>query len=156
MQLGSNRNLFDFTVNTNVAYAHYLAVVALTNPDPDQQASKVDGEAFFITNGEPRCFWDFTRLVWRYAGDTTRPDEVWVITKPWALLLAGILEWVFWGFQLGNAPLSRTKVRLSCMTRYFSIEKAKKRLGYQPLVGLEEGLKPAVEDCVRRHQATQT
>lgn len=168
VQLGSNRNLFDFTENTNVAYAHYLAAIALTkcqkNPDPDhqqqQQAPKddnrVDGEAFFITNGEPRCFWDFTRLVWRYAGDMTHPDQVWVITRPWALLLAGILEWVFWGLGLGKAPLTRTKVRLSCMTRYYSIEKAKKRLGYKPLIGLEEGLRPAVEDCVRRRKTTQS
>lgn len=169
VQLGSNRNLFDFTENTNVAYGHYLAAVALTkckkDPDPDHQQqqqqvpeddNRVDGEAFFITNGEPRYFWDFTRLVWRYAGDTTHPDQVWVITRPWALLLAGILEWVFWGLGLGKAPLTRTKVRLSCMTRYFSIEKAKKRLGYKPLIGLEEGLRPAAEDCVRRRKATQS
>ncbi|RHZ47894.1 hypothetical protein CDV55_101023 [Aspergillus turcosus] len=160
VQIGDNRNLFDFTENTNVAYGHYLAAAALVGcqndlPLPGDEA-KVDGEAFFITNDKPRCFWDFTRLVWGYAGDTTRPEQVWVISRPWALVLAGLLEWVFWALGLGEAPLTRTKVRLSCMTRYFCIDKAKRRLGYKPLVGLEDGLRTAVEDCVRRRMAAQS
>ncbi|KAI1526240.1 hydroxysteroid dehydrogenase [Pyrenophora tritici-repentis] len=158
VQIGDNRNLFDFTENTNVAHAHYLAAVALARchrhlPRDDV---RVDGEAFFVTNDESRYFWDFTRLVWGYAGDTTRPDQVWVITKTWALLLAGLLEWTFWALGLGEPPLTRTKVRLSCMTRHFCIDKAKKRLGYTPLVGLEEGLRQAVEDCVRRRKIEQS
>lgn len=43
-------------------------------------------------------------------------------------------------------------VRLSCMTRYFCIDKAKKRLGYKPLIGLREGLKKAVEGCISRRR----
>ncbi|RAH50582.1 C-3 sterol dehydrogenase/C-4 decarboxylase family protein [Aspergillus brunneoviolaceus CBS 621.78] len=142
--IGDNQNRFDFTENTNVAHAHYLAAAALR-----AQLSK-NGEAFFITNDEPRCFWDFTRLVWRFAGDTTRGEQVWVIPRPWALRLAGFLEWVFWALGLGQPPLTRTKVRLSCMTRYFCIDKAKTPLGYRPVVGLEEGLQRAVEDCLSR------
>jgi sterol-4alpha-carboxylate 3-dehydrogenase (decarboxylating) len=158
VQIGNNLNLFDFTENTNVAHAHYLAAVALAryHTHLPRDDVRVDGEAFFVTNDESRYFWDFTRLVWGYAGDTTRPEQVWVITKTWALLLAGLLEWTFWALRLGEPPLTRTKVRLSCMTRHFCIDKAKKRLGYAPLVGLEEGLKQAVEDCVRRREAEKS
>ncbi|KAF9729818.1 3-beta hydroxysteroid dehydrogenase/isomerase [Paraphaeosphaeria minitans] len=157
-QIGDNGNLFDFTENTNVAHAHYLAAAALARcqENPPLDDARVDGEAFLITNDEPRYFWDFTRTIWRYAGDTTRPNQVWVITKVWALLLAGLLEWVFWIFKLGEPPLTRTKVRLSCMTRYFCIDKAKNRLGYRPLVSLEEGLRQGVEDCMRRRNAEQS
>jgi sterol-4alpha-carboxylate 3-dehydrogenase (decarboxylating) len=42
------------------------------------------------------------------------------------------------------------------MTRYFCIDKAKKRLGYKPIVGLREGLKQAVEDCVIRRKEEQS
>lgn len=155
VQIGDNRNLFDFTENTNVAYAHYLAAAALVKSQESLPADdvRVDGEAFFVTNDEPLPFWDFTRLVWEYAGDVTRPDQVWVLKRSWALLLAGLLEWTFWAFGLGEAPLTRTKVRLSCMTRYFCIDKAKKRLGYKPIVGLRDGLKQAVEDCLSRRKA---
>lgn len=157
-QIGDNRNLFDFTANTNIAYAHYLAATALArcNETLPLDDARVDGEAFFITNDEPRCFWDFTRQVWKLAGDTTRPNEVWVITKSWAMLLAGMLEWVFWSLRLGEPPLTRTKVRLSCMTRYFCIDKAKKRLGYKPLVGIDEELRKGVEDCMRRRNTQQS
>ncbi|PYI34464.1 C-3 sterol dehydrogenase/C-4 decarboxylase family protein [Aspergillus indologenus CBS 114.80] len=162
-QIGDNRNRFDFTERTNVAHAHYLAAAALLaqlekchdspgvqEDEGDDDKTKVDGEAFFITNGEPRCFWDFTRLVWGFAGDTTPRERVWVIPRPWALRLAGVLEWACWALGLGQPSLTQTKVRLSCMTRSFCIEKAKTRLGYRPVVGLEEGLQRAVEDCLRR------
>lgn len=162
VQLGQNQNLFDFTENTNVAHAHYLAAVALTKQQQQQQqqrqipdSERVDGEAFFITNDEPRYFWDFTRLAWRYAGDTTRPEQVWTVPRRGAFVLAWVLEWVFWALRLGDPPLTRMKVRLCSMTRYFSVDKAKKRLGYTPLVGLEEGLRLAVADCVRRREVEQ-
>lgn len=162
VQIGANRNLFDFTENTNVAYAHYLAAAALARHGNSEavpvadDGERVDGEAFFVTNAEPRYFWDFTRLVWRLAGDQTRPDQIWTITRPWALLLAGALEWIFWALRLGESPLTRTKVRLSCMTRYFCIDKAEKRLGYRPLVGLEDGLRRGVQDCLARRAAQRT
>lgn len=154
-QLGSNRNLFDFTDNTNVAYAHCLAAVKLHEqrkmthpPGPDM---RVDGEVFIVTNDEPRYFWDLTRRVWQIAGDKTRPDEIITIPRFPAMVIATILEWAFWAIGLGEPPLSRTKVRLSCMTRYFCIDKAKKRLGYAPLISLDEALVRGVTDCKMRH-----
>jgi sterol-4alpha-carboxylate 3-dehydrogenase (decarboxylating) len=36
------------------------------------------------------------------------------------------------------------------MTRYFCVDKAKKRLGYKPIVGLKDGLKRVVDDRVSR------
>jgi sterol-4alpha-carboxylate 3-dehydrogenase (decarboxylating) len=154
-QLGSNRNLFDFTDNTNVAHAHCLAAVKLHEqrkmkklPGPDM---RVDGEVFIVTNDEPHFFWDFTRRVWQIAGDKTRPDEIVTIPRFPAMVIATTLEWVWWAIGLGEPPLSRTKVRLSCMTRYFRIDKAKKRLGYAPLISLDDALTRGVEDCKRRH-----
>jgi sterol-4alpha-carboxylate 3-dehydrogenase (decarboxylating) len=78
VQIGNNQNLFDFTENKNVAQAHYLAAVTLTRSQkvPPEDDVKVDGEAFFISNNEPRCFWNFMRLAWIYAGDATLPDQV--------------------------------------------------------------------------------
>ncbi|KAF7165491.1 hypothetical protein CNMCM5623_009613 [Aspergillus felis] len=55
VQLGDNKNLFNFTENMNMAYSYYLAAAALVrcqNNLPGDDA-KVDGEAFFITNNGP-------------------------------------------------------------------------------------------------------
>jgi sterol-4alpha-carboxylate 3-dehydrogenase (decarboxylating) len=157
-QLGDNINLFDFTESTNVAHAHHLAAAALlTTVEREEQGQiaplsheKVDGEAFFITNDSPMYFWDFTRTAWRHLGDTTMPNQIWTINKDFGLIIATLFEWIFWIFQLGVPNLTRQKVKFSCMTRYYSIEKAKRRLGYRPVVGITEGLQRGVDDCVRR------
>lgn len=142
-QLGSNENLFDFTYVENVAHAHILASDALlatrkmkTQPLDHE---KVDGEAFFVTNDEPVPFWDFARMVWKACGSPHGTEHVWVISKEMGLLIGGVLEWGMW--LVGRTPkLTRRQVKYSCMTRYYDISKAKKRLGYAPIVGLEEGI----------------
>lgn len=153
-QLGSNDN---FTDNTNVAHAHCLAALKLTEQwtmtQPLGSETKVDGEVFIVTNDEPRYFWDFTRHTWELAGDQTRPYEIITIPRFPAMVIATLLEWVFWGLRLGEPPLSTTKVRLSCMTRYFCIDKAKKRLRYAPLVSLDDALARGVADCIERRGA---
>ena len=36
------------------------------------------------------------------------------------------------------------------MTRYYNIDKAKRRLGYKPIVGLEDGVRRGVADAIKR------
>ncbi|KAF7914153.1 uncharacterized protein EAF01_000559 [Botrytis porri] len=147
-QLGDNTNLFDFTFVKNVAHAHLLAAAALLataklNTTP-LDTERVDGEAFLITNGSPVPFWDMARAVWAAAGSTKGTEHVWVIGKDFGLGLAGFVEGLFW--LAGKTPnLTRMKVQFSCMTRYFSIDKARRRLGYEPLVPLDEGIKITVK-----------
>ncbi|KAL2058429.1 hypothetical protein ABVK25_001157 [Lepraria finkii] len=147
-QLGDNDNLFDTTYVGNVAYAHILAAVALmethalTTKPLDHE--KVDGEAFFITNGQPVYFWDFVRMVWAEAGDKTEPGQVWVIGKDTGLMLASMGEWAFWLAGGWTPNLTRQKVKYSCMTRFYCIDKARRRLGYEPRGGVEEGVKRTV------------
>lgn len=143
-QLGVNNNLFDFTYVGNVAYAHVLAAVALMDTHAlgtvPLDHERVDGQAFLITNAQPIYFWDFARMVWSAAGDETQPSQVWVIEKRFGLLLAMVIEWLFW-LAGGRTPnLTRQIVQYSCMTRYYCIDKARKMLGYGPRVGLDEAV----------------
>lgn len=156
VQIGDNRNLFDFTESSNVAHGHHLAAAALVEAWSEggqavDEADRVDGEAFFVTNDEPMPFWNFTRMVWKAAGDQTRPDQIWMLSRTMALVIASLLEWVYWIGRMGDPPLTMQKVRLSCMTRYYSNRKAAARLGYRPLVGLREGLERGVEDCLNQN-----
>lgn len=158
IQIGPNENLFDFTEVTNVAHAHHLAAAALlatANRDAQGLAApldheKVDGEAFFITNDAPVYFFDFARMCWAAAGDKTRPEQVWTLSKDVGLFLATLMEWIFFLFRLGKPNLTRQQVRYTCMTRYYNIDKAKKRLGYTPLVGLQDGIRRGVADALYR------
>jgi sterol-4alpha-carboxylate 3-dehydrogenase (decarboxylating) len=146
-QLGPNNNLFDFTYVLNVAHAHLLASLALlhtsTLPTSPLDHEKVDGEAFMITNDEPVYFWDFARAVWKAAGSEKGTEHVWEISQDVGMAIGGLLEWGMW--LIGRTPkLTRRQVRYSCMTRYYDVGKAKRRLGYRPIVGLQEGIERAV------------
>ena len=150
-QLGNNENWFDFTYVGNAARAHILAAEKLLESyDRTQRLPadiRVGGEAFFITNDEPYHFWDFARTVWASAGDTTDPKDVWVIPKRVGLIMATMLEWIFWLLFWGKKQPSTTrqKVKFSCMNRTYSIEKAKKRLGYRSQWSMKEGIKRGVK-----------
>ena len=158
VQIGRNENLFDFTEITNVAHAHHLCLAGLlaTRDREDKGGAKpldhekVDGEAFFITNDSPVYFFDFARMVWAAAGDKTQPSQVWSLSKDLGLLIATIMEVVFWVMRWGKPNLTRQQVQYTCMTRYFNIDKAKMRLAYLPVVEMNEGIRRGVKDALYR------
>ena len=148
-QIGDGTNLFDWTYVGNVAYAHLLAADALLNDIPG-----VEGEAFFITNDEPAPFWHFARAVWAAAGDTTEPSKIWVIPKDPGLMLASMVEWACW--LVGTKPnLTRQVVTYSCTNRTYSCAKAKRVLGYKPLVSLQDGITRGVKFVMAERAAAR-
>jgi len=151
-QLGDNENLFDVTYVENVVHGHLLAVMALLEthkllPSIPLDHERVDGEAFFITNDSPVYFWDFSRSVVKAGGyEVPPPGKVWVLGLDTAMTIGTILEGIFW--VLGRKPsLTRQQAKYSCVTRFYNIDKAKKRLGYAPIVGLEEAIKRSAIHC---------
>jgi sterol-4alpha-carboxylate 3-dehydrogenase (decarboxylating) len=138
-QIGDNTNLFDRTYSGNAADAHLLAAEKLVSA-PDG----VGGEAFFITDGTPLPMWDFIRKMAEFAGRPVPLDQVRIISPQQALWLAWIVEWIDW-FRGQPSPFNRTTVRYTTMNRYYSIEKARKRLGYMPGVEWTDGLRESVE-----------
>ncbi len=148
LQVGGNDNLFDFTYVENVAHGHLLAARALLVTYNASTApldhEKVDGEAFFITNDTPVYFWDFARTVWRAAGSPLKRNQMRVLPREVGLAL-GFLSEIFFGIIRKPATFNRQRIIYSCMTRYYDISKAKRRLGYTPLVPLEEGINRSVK-----------
>lgn len=133
-QLGDNSNLFDFTYITNAADAHILAAQALLGDKSD----KVQGEPFFVSNDEPIYFWDFARAVWAHAGYYCLAP--WKIPKELSLVLASLAEW--YSRLMGREPgFTKARVMYACVSRYYSIERAKTLLGYEPAVSLADGIR---------------
>jgi sterol-4alpha-carboxylate 3-dehydrogenase (decarboxylating) len=158
-QVGDNTNLFDFTYVGNVADAHILTVDVLLQTHAMSTApldtEKVDGEAFFITNDQPTYFWDFSRAVWKEAGDTTPIEKVWKLNPALLLPLAALVEWIFWLLRLGVPNLTQQKLSASTMTRYYNIDKAKSRLGYRPKVSIQEAIKRSVKPIVKAKEEAE-
>ncbi|EGN97980.1 hypothetical protein SERLA73DRAFT_56469 [Serpula lacrymans var. lacrymans S7.3] len=108
---------------------------------------QVAGQAFFITNGEPVYFWDFMRLIWLQLdppGSKRADHRIYVIPRAFGMVLGYLAE--TWASVIGKeAGFTRYRVGYSCATRYHNIEKARRVLGYEPQVGLEEGVRRMVE-----------
>lgn len=128
------RSKFDQFAEANIAH--------------DDSHLSVAGQAFFITNGEPIYFWDFPRAIWNRLdaakGSTQNEKTRIVFSKPVGMMLATASEW--WGWVSGKEPtFTRFRVTFSCASRWHNIEKARRLLGYEPIIGLDEGLDKMVE-----------
>lgn len=104
----------------------------------------VAGEAFFITNGQPIPFWDFPRALWAGMGHVMPESKVWKLSKDWGLTLAGWAESFAW-LTGRESQFTKYKVTYSASSRYYNIEKARRALGYSPIVSVEEGIRRSVD-----------
>ena len=121
--------------------------------NPDIHPLQVAGQVFFISNGEPCYFWDFPRLIWAqldqyFPGKRTSRSLI-KLPKSVGLAAATGSEWFGW-LTGKDVTFTRFKVTFSCATRWHNIEKARRVLGYEPEVGLEEGIRRTVEVCCMR------
>lgn len=125
-------NLQDYVYVTNVADAHVLAIRNL------KDSGTAAGETFFITNGEPVTVRDLCLAVWKEFDHFPR-WELRIPEKP-AWWLGWGIEWVTWVIGT-RATFSRGVILDATKTRYVSIAKARRLLGYEPRVSLPDALK---------------
>jgi sterol-4alpha-carboxylate 3-dehydrogenase (decarboxylating) len=161
-QLGQGDNLFDCTYVGNVAYGLTIAAESLllthsrTSEGKSQplDTERVDGEAFNVTNDSPAYFWDIARQMWTLYGRTISIDRVWEMPKGLMLPIGALAELSTY-ITGRKTKMTRQSIKYASMTRYFSCEKLKRRCGYTPLVGLEEGLARATKSFVLSERATK-
>ena len=135
-RIGDGHNLWDVVYVGNVAFAHVLAAENLLG------SRTAAGEIIFIQNDEPVTFREFQLAIWRNFGHY--PQYEVGIPKNLAWLAGLLAEWISWLFGT-TATLSRGSVLDAAATRYAQGHKARKILGYEARVGLEEGLKRSCE-----------
>ena len=143
--------MWDFVSADNAAEAHILLAKALLRSAAvvNDTTPKVDGEAFNITDGQQHRFWDFPRVIWKAAGWEPPVDDeaIFILPTRLALVIAFILEWIYWVATLGTRRpglLGKQQVWISCYTHTYRIDKAKERLGHNPVSDFEGDLRRAV------------
>jgi len=137
VQIGRGVWLSDYTYVSNMTDAVLLADEALAK---DGLNSVAAGEAYFITNGEPMPFWDFIRKVAVRLGF---PPVKYTAPKSIVYAIAAVKEGIDTlkgGTLNAEDGLTRFAIRYMCTHHYFSIEKARRDLGYNPAVSVEEGI----------------
>jgi len=131
-QIGDGTNLISMAYVENVAAAHLQAARALT---PD---SCVNGQAYFINESEPVSCWGWINTLLQRAG---LPPVKKTVSQRTAYLAGVTLEALYAVLRLsGEPPLTRFLVGQLSMSHSYTIAKARRDFGYQPIVSVEEGL----------------
>ncbi|KAF4967691.1 hypothetical protein FSARC_4751 [Fusarium sarcochroum] len=139
MQVGSNTKLFEFLYIDKAAEAHILAMRSLLDPE----SSGAAGEAFFISDGKPYPFFDFSRKFYAAGGHPVAPEEVTTIPLGAMQVMASTVEWAYWVFTLGYMKPTLRRVSIDQLDTgcCWSLEKAKKTLGYEPVADQDDAIK---------------
>lgn len=127
----------DVTFVDNAADAHLLAADKLAPGSP------VAGKAYFVTDGEPVDLWEFLNRVLALAGlpPVTKSVSVWK-----ARLAGRVLEFVYRVLRLSaEPPMTRFVASQLATSHWYDISAARRDLGYEPKVGLDEGLRRLAE-----------
>ncbi|MGI9536727.1 MAG: NAD-dependent epimerase/dehydratase family protein [Desulfocapsaceae bacterium] len=135
--VGDGRNRVDITYVENAAHAHILAAENL------HHSSRISGRAYFIGQERPVYLWDWINDLYRELGIAQLEKKV-----PLAVAyLAGWLLEILHRMPMVSKEPSMTRFLALQLSRshYFSHDRAKKDLGYEPLISIEEGKKRLLE-----------
>jgi nucleoside-diphosphate-sugar epimerase len=131
-RVGAATKKIDTTYIDNAADAHLLAADRLAPGSP------IAGRAYFLSQGEPVPTWEFINRILQAAGvaPVTR-------TMPaWAAYAAGWLFETWYGLLRirSEPPMTRFLASELATSHWFDISAARRDLGYEPKVSIEEGL----------------
>ncbi len=131
--IGKKKNLVDSTYIDNAALAHVLAGERLAPNAP------CAGKAYFISNGEPIAMADLIRRILAAAGlDPVIP----YIPSSIAYAAGGAMEFSHKLLRLKSEPfLTRFVARQLSTAHWFDLTAARRDLGYQPMVSMDEGMR---------------
>jgi 2-alkyl-3-oxoalkanoate reductase len=125
--------LVDSVYIDNAAEAHLLAADRL------HPGAACAGRAYFISNGEPLPTWELVDRILAAGG--VRPVERRV--NPMLAYLAGWLMETVYGVLWPDAepPMTRFVARELATSHWFDLTAARRDLGYEPRVSIDEGLR---------------
>jgi len=131
--IGDRQNVVDTVYVDNAADAHLAAADRLRPGAP------CAGKAYFISNAEPLPLAQILNGILAAAG---LPPVTKRIPVPVAVVLGGLAELVFGALRIrSEPPLTRFVARQLSTAHWFDISAARRDLGYEPRVSIEEGLR---------------
>src|SRR5690606_36173801 len=117
-------------VKLDNSYVHNLVHGFILAAEHLVPGGTAPGQAYFINDGEPINMFEFSRPVVEACG--VRWPSVWVSGRLVHKAMTG-WQWLHFRFGLPQPPLEPLGVERLYLDNYFSIDKARRDLGYQPL-----------------------
>jgi 2-alkyl-3-oxoalkanoate reductase len=133
-RVGRGANLVDITYVKNAADAHLRAADALAD-----ESAAAAGRAYFISQGEPvNC--------WQWIDEILALVELPPVQKSLSLKsawqLGAVCEAAYGLLRLkGEPPMTRFLAAQLATSHWFDISAARRDLGYQPRVSVDEGMR---------------
>jgi nucleoside-diphosphate-sugar epimerase len=130
--VGDGSNLVDTVYIDNAVDAHLLAADRLAPGAP------CAGRPYFISNGEP---WPMKKIINGILGAAGLPAEERSVPIKAALFAGAVFENLFKVFPNKGGPrMTRFVARNFATAHWFDISAARRDLGYEPRVSIDEGL----------------
>ena len=136
--VGDGKNLVDMVHVENAVDAQLLAERALDEAGfAGRGAGPAAGKAYFITNGEPVNLWDWVNDLLRALGE---PPVTRRVSLGAARSVGAVCEALWRVLPLkGEPPMTRFVAAELAKDHWFSIDAARRDLGYAPRVSMREG-----------------
>jgi len=136
-QVGDGLNMVDISYVDNVADAHILAAENLFS------SATAAGNAYFISQGEPVNLWNWVNGLFQRLN--IEPVTKKINARP-AYMIGTLLEGIHMWFSLEKEPkMTRFLAEQLAKSHWFSIDKARHDLGYEPRISTSEGLDRLVQ-----------
>ena len=132
--IGKGNNLADFTAVRNLAYAVKQSLKA---------GPEADGLTFNITDGRPVELWPLLRQTLAKLGYQQNLKQ---IPYPVADTFARMNEWYNRLFTSREPVLTRYGIGILNYTMTMNIDRAKRILGYKPIISTEEAIDEFIQD----------
>ncbi len=135
---GDGRARLDYVYIDNLVDAELRAAERLVEGSP------VCGEAYFVSDETPINAGQFSIELVKNMGLAPRLVRV---PDPVARAMGVTMERIYQALGVAKPLFTEANVKLCDIDHYFSIDKAKRDLGYRPLVDTEEGLRRTAEEA---------
>lgn len=141
-RVGNGGKLIDTVYIDDAARAHLLAADRL------REGRAISGNTYFITSGEPIETWEMVNRILDAGG---LPPVRRSVSPRVAYLAGWLLEVVYGLLRIRNEPrMTRFVARELSTSHWFDISAARRDLGYEPTVSIDEGLRRLQEWLGRR------
>lgn len=132
--VGKEDKLVDTIFVDNAAYAHILAALALSKPQPT-----CTGKAYFISNDQPITM---AAMLNNILHCVNLPPVTKRVPSGIAYAVGATLECFYKALHKQQEPImTRFVAKQLSTSHYFDISAAKKDLGYTPLISIKAGMK---------------
>ncbi|MFZ7126814.1 MAG: NAD-dependent epimerase/dehydratase family protein [Desulfobacterales bacterium] len=133
VRVGNGMNRVDTVYIDNAADAHLLALHRLA------ETPSLSGRVYFVSNGQPIQLWKMVDGILSAGG---MPPVRRSISTAAARRLGATMEWAYRTFRLpGEPPMTRFVAEELATSHWFDIGAARRDLGYDPAVSIDQGLR---------------